>query len=116
LRSQHNAGHERGLPSKEDPETDPQQVPEQKEGESDCGDQGSDPRITPEEESIAKVDEGHAPDGYQQEGQIEEAHSGSANGSALRSWRRRVMTRSALIRHIGRPIPGTVVPPAYSSP
>ena len=85
----------------------------------------------PEREAPARVDQGHRADGEEQAGEVGESrHPGFRSNSAgagddgrlvgsgplERSPRTRLSTFSALIRHIGRPMPGTLDPPAYSRP
>ncbi len=85
---------------------DGDQVPEEEEADARGHHQQGPPRAVEEEEPPPQVDQPHAGGGADDGEQVEQAHRRTSEGPLDRSPRSRLRTSSALIRHIGNPMPG----------
>ena len=121
FRCEQHTRHGPRLAAMEDAEGDADEVDdEQQRHRRDEHDRGPS-RVAPEHEAPPPVDEEHAAEQRHQEQQVDGRHaaapggpaaSGGVSGDAERSPRSRLSTSSALIRHIGTPMPGIVLDPA----
>src|SRR5690606_38606022 len=116
LRCEHDSRHEWPVATQEDAEADPREIPGEKECEAYRKHDERPPPVSTEEEAESHIDGDHAGEADEERAEVDEVHAGTSLGPADRSPRTRFSTSSALIRHIGRPTPGTVVAPASSRP
>src|SRR5206468_3149372 len=100
-------------------EPDADEVPDEEERDADHHDERGTPGSSPEEQGELPVEHGHPDQGEHETGEVDAVHqpacrsSGSGSGSVEVSPWIRLSSTSALMRHIGSPMPGIVDAPTW---